>query len=145
MTRRQRSRRGGFTLMEVLLVLAILVILGSLVAMTFTNVLGDSDRKAARSQIGLFEPALNVYRLHMKEFPSASQGLNALRGAPSDARFANRWQGPYLEKEIPVDPWGNPYQYAYPGRNNADSFDIWSLGPDGQDGTEDDVGNWQQE
>ena len=143
--RNRRSRRHGFTLMEVLLVLAILVILASLVAMTFTNVLSDSDRKAARAQIGLLEPAINVYRLHMKEFPSTTQGLAALRVAPGDARYANRWNGPYLEKDVPPDPWDQPYQYQYPGKRNPTSFDLWSLGPDGQDSTDDDIGNWQQE
>ena len=143
MQRSRSRRRAGFTLMEVLLVLAILVILGSLVSMTFINVLSDSDIKAARSQIGLIETPLNLYRLHMKEFPSTSQGLAALQVAPSDARLVNRWQGPYLEKELPPDPWGMPYQYQYPGKHNLTSFDVWSLGPDSQDGTEDDVGNWQ--
>ena len=143
--RQNRTRRGGFTLMEVLLVLAILVILGSLVVMTFTTVLSDSDKQAAESQIGLLEPALSVYRLQMKEYPSTTQGLEALRNSPSDARHAKKWNGPYIEKELPVDPWDNPYQYQYPGKHNPTSFDLWSLGPDSQEGTEDDIGNWRQE
>ena len=144
-TRASRARRRGFTLMEVLLVLAILVILGSFVVMTFTGVLSDSDIKAAQSQIGLFEPALSLYRLNMKEYPSTTQGLEALRDQPSDARHAKRWNGPYVEKELAPDPWGNPYQYQYPGKHNPSSFDLWSLGPDSQEGTEDDIGNWRQE
>ena len=142
---RSRRRRGGFTLMVVLLVLAILVILGSLVAMSFTNVIGDSDRKAARSQIGLFETPLRMYFLHLKQFPSTGSGLEALRTPPTDVPNPAKWQGPYLERPVPLDPWGRPYQYSYPGRYNADSYDIWSLGPDGADGTEDDIGNWMTE
>jgi general secretion pathway protein G len=142
MRRSPSRRRGGFTLMEVLLVLAILVILASLVTFTFTNVLSDSDRKAARAQIGALETPLSAYFLDMKEFPSTSQGLAALRAAPSDARRVNKWNGPYLQKDLPADPWDSPYQYQYPGKRNADSYDVWSLGPDGQDGTEDDIGNW---
>lgn len=141
--RRSRSRRHrGFTLMEVLLVLAILVILGALVAMNFGNVLGKADRDAARSQIGLFEPAIKLYFLHMKMYPPT---LEALRTPPGDLPNPTKWVGPYLEKPVPLDPWGRPYQYAYPGRYNPDSYDLWSLGPDGADGTEDDVGNWMTE
>lgn len=141
--RRCRTRRrGGFTLMEVLLVLAILVILGALVAMNFGNVLGDADRKAARSQIGLFEPALKMYYLHLKSYPTSLEGLQA---APTDLPNPTKWQGPYLEKQIPMDPWGRPYQYRYPGQYNATSYDLWSLGQDGQDGSPDDIGNWMTE
>jgi general secretion pathway protein G len=141
-----RRRRGGFTLMEVLLVLAILVILGALVAMNFGNVLGDADRKAARSQIGLFEPALKMYFLHLKDYPPTDMGLEALRTPPTDLPNPAKWQGPYLEKPVPLDPWGRPYQYAYPGRySDPGSYDLWSLGKDGADGTDDDIGNWMQE
>jgi general secretion pathway protein G len=139
---RSRRRRGGFTLMEVLLVLAILVILGALVAMNFGNVMGKADRDAARSQIGLFEPALKMYFLHLKHYPAS---LEALQIAPTDLPNPAKWSGPYLEKQIPLDPWGRPYQYVSPGRYNPDSFDIWSLGPNGVDGDQDDVGNWMQE
>jgi general secretion pathway protein G len=130
--------------MEVLLVLAILVILGSMVAMSFSNVLGDSDRKAAQAQVGLFEPALKMYFLHMKQYPSTGAGLEALRNPPGELANPAKWQGPYLESPIPLDPWDRPYMYASPGARNPDSFDVWSLGPDGADGTADDIGNWQQ-
>jgi general secretion pathway protein G len=130
--------------MEVLLVLASLVILGSMVAMSFSNVLGDSDRKAAQAQIGLLQPALKMYFLHMKQYPSTGAGLEALRTAPGELANPAKWQGPYLESPIPLDPWDRPYMYASPGAHNPDSFDVWSLGPDGADGTADDIGNWQQ-
>jgi general secretion pathway protein G len=139
MNQRRYRRRGGFTLMEVLLVLAILVILGSLVAMSFSNVMGESDRKAAKSQIGLFEPAIKMYFFDVKQYPTSLESLMSL---PGDIPNPARWKGPYLEKAIPLDPWDRPYQYSYPGRYNSTSYDIWSLGPDGADGTADDVGNW---
>ena len=141
-SRRKLNRRGGFTLMEVLLVLAILVILGAMVAMNFTTIMGGADRNAARSQIGLFEPAIKLYFLHLKHYPP---NLEALQAAPGDLPNPAKWDGPYLEKTIPLDPWGRPYQYSAPGRYNVDSYDLWSLGPDGADGTEDDIGNWMQE
>ena len=65
--------------------------------------------------------------------------------APGDLTNASKWQGPYLDKESPLDPWDNPYQYSYPGTRNQDRFDIWSFGPDGADGTADDIGNWPEE
>ena len=141
MSTSRRRRRSGFTLMEVLLVLAILVILGSLVAMSFRNVLGDSDRKAAQTQVGLFETPLKMYFMDTKYFPSS---LEALRSPPGDLVNPEKWNGPYLEKPIPLDPWDRPYQYAYPGKYNPDGFDIWSLGPNGIDGDADDIGNWQK-
>lgn len=142
---RPRRRRAGFTLMEVLLVLAILVILGSLVAMQFSGVMSDSDRRAARAQIGLFEPGLKMYFFHLKSYPSSAVGLEALRTAPGDLPNPSKWLGPYLERPIPLDPWDRPYQYISPGARNPDSYDIWSLGPDGQDGTADDIGNWPEQ
>lgn len=135
---RRRSRRGGFTLMEVLLVLAILVILGSLVAMSFKNVLTDSDKNAAKSQISLFETPINLYWSNVKQYP---QTLDALITAPADVDPA-KWKGPYMDKAIPKDPWGGDYKLKSPGTHNPNGVDIWSAGPDQADGTEDDVGNW---
>lgn len=142
----RRGGRRGFTLMEVLLVLAILVILGSLAVGVFSGVQHSANVNAAKSQIGLLDSQLRQYHFDMGVFPS---DLSALRTMPSDAADPNKWNGPYLDKEIPLDPWERPYQYAVGdpvsggGGRNVDKPDIWSLGPDGQDGTDDDVGNWQ--
>lgn len=136
---RRRVRRG-FTLMEVLLVLAILVILGSLVAMSFKNVISDADVKGAKAQIGGFESPINNYLLHMRQYPTT---LQALVTAPADVDAA-KWKGPYLDKAIPLDPWGGEYKIRAPGTFNPNSFDVWSAGPDKVDGTADDVGNWEQ-
>jgi general secretion pathway protein G len=140
MTRSTRTsrRRRGFTLMEVLLVLAILVILGSLVTMAFQNVLSDSEEKAAKNQANEFTTPINTYWLHMRQYPAT---LQALMEPPADAD-ATKWKGPYMQKAIPKDPWGNDYRIAAPGQHNPSSFDVWSPGRDGVDGTEDDQGNW---
>jgi general secretion pathway protein G len=124
--------------MEVLLVLAILVILGSLVTMAYQNVLGDSEKKSAKNQSDAFVGAIKMYHFHMRQYPAT---LQALMERPAEAD-ATKWQGPYMDKAIPKDPWGNDYRLAAPGTRNPASFDVWSAGPDGVDGTEDDVGNW---
>jgi len=136
----RRRRRSAFTLIEVLLVLVILVILASLVVTAYGPIQQRANARAAKAQIGGFETAIGVYHTDMNNYPSSDQGLQALRQPPPDA--GNRWAGPYLQKEVPMDPWGNPYRYAYPGSRNNSSFDIWSAGADGVDNTEDDIGNW---
>jgi general secretion pathway protein G len=136
-----RRRRSGFTLIEVLLVLVILVILGSLVGIQIRSAQKSALLKAAKSQVGMLDSPLQRYALDMGDFPASSVGLNALVSAPSDAQ-SSQWAGPYLEKGVPADPWGRAYMYANPGRHNSSSYDVWSVGPDGADGTEDDIGNW---
>ena len=132
-----KRRRQGFTLMEVLLVLVILVILGSFAVGMFTNTQRKAQINATRSQIGLFKTPIENYHMDNFDYPP---DLESLRNAPAGA---SRWAGPYLDNEVPVDSWGNPFMYAYPGRYRPESYDIWSVGPDGADSTEDDIGNWQ--
>lgn len=97
---------------------------------------------AAKTQVKAFKGPLQAYRLDLNSYPSSAQGLDALRQAPGDLANSSKWSGPYLDEPVPADPWGNPYRYEYPGRHNADLPDIWSVGKDGVDGTEDDVNNW---
>jgi general secretion pathway protein G len=139
-TYQHRRRRRGFTLMEVLLVLAILVILGSMVGFFIAGMQKGAYQDLARSQIAMFENQLDVYRLHVGSYPNTNQGLQALRNAPADLPNPARWRGPYSQKDIPMDPWGNYYQYELIG---PEQFRIWSMGPDGVSGTEDDVINTQ--
>lgn len=139
--RRLPRRRSGFTLMEVLLVLAILVILGSMVTYYFVGAQKKAYARAAQSQIGMFERMMTDYRLDVGTYPTTAQGLEALRTAPTELTNANKWGGPYVSKAIPLDPWGNPYQYELV---DADNFRIWSWGPDAQDGTGDEVSNLTQ-
>jgi general secretion pathway protein G len=132
-----RTQRRGFTLMEVLLVLAILVVLGSLVTVSFVRLKSDADVKIEKSQVNMLEEAVNTYVLAIGTPPTSQQGLEALLVAPSDLKDAGKWRGPYVnKKQLPVDPWSNTYQYEPLG---PDQFRIWSNGPDGADGTQDDV------
>ncbi len=90
--------------------------------------------KVATIQIALLKTALNVYQLDIGSYP---KGLDALRVPPADLP-PGKWYGPYLEKDVPLDPWGKPYQYRVPGVHNTDSFDVWTVGPDGKP-----IGNWK--
>ncbi|HVT30907.1 MAG TPA: type II secretion system major pseudopilin GspG [Lacipirellulaceae bacterium] len=133
--------RPGFTLMEVLLVLVILVILASLAVSTYRGVQTRALKDAAKSKVGMIAKQVDLYQVHMLTFPS---NLNDLINKPSDAKAADRWSGPYLKDSSALrDPWENDIRYANPGKHNTDSYDIWSVGPDGQDGTADDIGNWE--
>lgn len=145
-TTRPGRDRHGFTLMELLLVMAILLILLGFVATRFVGTQKKANSNAALAQIRLFKTALDSYALDMNGFPNTEQGLVALREAPGDVENTDKWSGPYLEGEVPKDPWQHDFQYAYPPTHNKDDFpDIWSLGADGEDGTEDDIGNWPAE
>jgi general secretion pathway protein G len=139
---RRRRRKSAFTLVEVLLVLVILVIIGSLAVTAYGPIQKKAKVDAAKAQIELLENSLKVYQLALDDYPTTAQGLESLRVAPGDLIDPNKWQGPYLDENIPLDPWGNPYQYQFPGENSEDKPDIWSFGPDRMNGTEDDVGNW---
>jgi general secretion pathway protein G len=137
--RPSRDARSGFTLMEVLLVLVILVVLASLAVNVFSGTQDQANRNAAAAQVGLYKRAIDLYRLNMRQYPS---DLQELVTEPSDAASAAKWGGPFMDK-IAKDPWDQEYRFAAPGKHNADSFDVWSVGPDGQDGSADDIGNWE--
>jgi|SRR3972149_5565582 len=145
-TPKRRRRRGGFTLVEVLLVLVILVIIASLAVTAYGPIQRRAYINAAKTQIKALKTPLQAYRLSIGDFPTTSQGLEALLEPPSDLANQDKWDGPYLDSiVVPKDPWDAPYQYQYPAKNQELWPDIWSLGPDGRDGTEDDVGNWMVE
>ena len=130
MKAKQNIRQLGFTLVELLVVLAILGMLAALVGPQVLNQLGGAKSKTAGIQIRDFEQALELYKLDVGRFPRSEEGLEALVRAPSGAKG---WNGPYLKKsELPDDPWGNPFTYRYPGQNGG--IDIVSLGADGQPG-----------
>ncbi|MDZ7782678.1 MAG: type II secretion system major pseudopilin GspG [Halioglobus sp.] len=131
---------AGFTLIELLVVLVILGLLAGLVGPNVLNQLGGAKTKTARLQIKDLEQATEMYKLDVGRYPSNSQGLQALVEKPGDA---DGWNGPYLKSGVPLDPWKQEYQYAYPG-DHAE-IDIYSLGQDGVEGGEgedSDVGNW---
>ena len=139
-------RTSGFTLIELLVVITVIAILAGLVGpMVFRNV-GDAKVSAARAQIELFALALDQYRLDNDFYPGTTQGLGALREPPGGEPQARNWRGPYLRKVIPPDPWGRPYTYKSPGDVNVESYDLLSLGRDGQpggNGEDADVTSWE--
>lgn len=135
-------RRRGFTLIEVLLVLIILVIIMGLAAGSYFSQRKNAQVNAAKAQVGLFETPLEAFNLDIGMYPTTNQGLEALRNPPADVPNPAAWAGPYLNKDVPLDPWLRPYNYMSPGRYNPNSYDVWSSGPDMVDGTNDDIGNW---
>jgi len=137
-----RRRSGGFTLLELLVVMVIIGLLVSYVGPTYFKQVGKSEVRTARAQIESFGKALDQYRLDTGRYPSSEQGLAALMSQPSGEA---KWDGPYLKKGVPADPWGKPYVYKQPGEHGE--FDLFSYGKDGQPGGSDeaaDIGNWQQ-
>lgn len=143
-TRSTASRRG-FTLMEILVVLAILGLLAGLAINHLGNAIGGARVDTARLFVNATaKTALMNYSLHVHAFPTTADGLQALVAAPPT--HSSEWRGPYFDPpEVPPDPWGEPYQYASPGAHNKETYDVWSKGPDKISGTADDIGNWKSE
>ena len=136
---RSSMRRAAFTLVEMLLVLVILAVLAAIVIPKFTGRSEQARVTAAQSQISSLELALNSYEVDNGSYPQGTAGLNALVEQPNNMES---WKGPYMTKGIPLDPWGHPYIYNYPGKANPRHFDLSSMGKDGQAGTDDDITNW---
>jgi len=126
---RRRRHVAGFTLLELLVVLVIIGLLVGYVAPRYFAQVGKSEVKAARAQMKALEDALDQYRLDVGRYPATEQGLAALFTQPAGEA---RWQGPYLKKAVPNDPWGNAYQFREPGEHGE--YDLISLGKDGQPG-----------
>ena len=132
----------AFTLLEILVVLAIIGMLVGLAVTNIGNIFSSSEKDITKLFVNQsMQAPLSVYRIHMGDYPTTAEGLQALITPP--ANRADRWRGPYLqENKLPTDRWGEPYQYRYPGVKNKNGYDLWSKGPDKTDGTEDDIGNW---
>jgi general secretion pathway protein G len=130
-----RIRNRGFSLLEMLVVLLIIGMLAALVGpKLFTKV--DSSRvQAAQVQIKTFKGTLETMRLDINRFPTQDEGLQLLTHPPVDDKIRARWRGPYLDEEVPLDPWGNPYQYSLPG-SGGQPFALYSFGADGKRGGE---------
>lgn len=139
--RNHSLRQRAFTLIELLLVLVILGILAAIVVPKFAGRTEQARLTAAQSQISTFGTALDAFEVDMGYYPKGKSGLNDLVVSPRDGQ---NWKGPYMKNDIPLDPWGNAYIYEYPGKRNAKSYDLMSMGPDGRAGGDDDISNWQQ-
>ena len=136
-----KQREKGFTFFEILVVVTIIGLLAALVAPRLWKKISGGKQVAAKAQIELFGTALDVFRLDIGRYPTSEEGLKALREKPS---AAENWQGPYLPKEIPVDPWRTPYVYRSPGEHG--DYDIISYGADkveGGEGESEDVVSWK--
>jgi general secretion pathway protein G len=127
------SKRRGFTLIELLVVILILAILAALIVPRVISRTSDAKLAKAHSDIAALTTALNAFRLDCDRFPSTEEGLQSLRDQPGDVRG---WRGPYLERPLPLDPWGNDYVYEYPGLRGDDSYVVMTYGLDGAPGGE---------
>lgn len=141
-----RLFESGFTLIEIMVVILVLGLLAALVAPNIFGHLGTAKEETARAQIELFGAALDAYRLHTGVYPTTEQGLEALRREPLSHPQPRNWRGPYVRKEIPPDPWGNPYEYRSPIPDSVKEYELSSLGKDGELGGEAenaDIHSWE--
>ena len=137
-----RSLRKAFTLMEVMLAIAMISLLAYLVVSNVDTLMTSSQTKVADSFVnGSLATPMMAFKLSTGRFPTTEEGLQALQKAPEALR--DRWDGPYI-RTLPNDPWGNPYQYRFPAQKSTDGYDVWSMGPDAQNETDDDIGNWKK-
>ena len=137
---RIRYRHGGFTLVEIMVVVIVIGILAATIIPKFVGTTHDAKVATAKANIAELEGALERYNIHMDAYPTTEEGLNALVEKP--ANDDGKWRGPYI-KMLRPDPWGQPYQYKYPGTHHTTGPDLWAKDPDkpnGGEGTE--IGNW---
>ena len=138
--KRKNMGDAGITLIELLVVMVIIALFATIVGSRVGRTVDRAKQVAAKSQISEFESVLDQYRLDVGRYPSNDEGLQALRVQPANV---TNWDGPYLRKDLPMDPWGRPYGYRFPGVHG--DFDLMSFGADGQeggDGDNADVVNW---
>ncbi len=137
-TNEERRSEKGFSLIELIVVLVILGLLAAVVAPRVVNKLAQGKDQIAKIQIKELEGALQMYSFDLGQFPTTSEGLDALVRNPGNS---DSWKGPYLSKELPKDPWGHPYGYRCPGMHG--DYDLYSFGADGTEGNDDDVCSWK--
>jgi len=144
MRQRNLKNQRGFSLMELLIVMVILGLIASLVGPKLFGKLGKAQQKTAKTQIEMLMSAMDAFRLDVGRYPTQQEGLSALAANPGSGAGLDKWDGPYLKKAVPNDPWGNPYLYRNPGEHGE--VDIYSYGQDKQPGGEKenaDIGSWE--
>jgi len=134
--KKHKKKEMGFSLIELLIVMVIMGLLAALVGPRMFGKVGKSKQNAARSQMALFETALDTYRLDVGKYPSTEQGLKALRTKPSDDE---KWDGPYLPKAVPKDPWGHPYVYRRTDNGEVEMISLGANGTEGGEGEDKDI------
>lgn len=137
----------GFTLIEMLVVIAVIAILAATVGPMLINHVSDAKVAAARTQIEILGTALDAYRLDNDRYPTTAQGLSALWARPVTSPVPGNWRGPYLRKPPPPDPWNKQYEYVSPGLHSPQTYDLASHGRDGQAGgvgEDDDLTSWAE-
>ena len=138
----QRSKnQKGFTLIELMLVVVILGVLATMAVVKFGGRAKEAKIQTAKGEIaGAYGTALQLYEIDCGKYPSSEEGLTALKTSS-----VKGWKGPYIKSKSFNDPWGNAYQYKCPGSHNTDDYDLYSFGPDGQEGGGDDITNWSDQ
>jgi general secretion pathway protein G len=137
---RNKGRRG-FTLMEMIIVLTIIALLMGLVIMNLSGIGDVAKIKKTQADVLAFREALSTYQLQTGTLPTNEQGLKALWAKPTSDPVPDQWHR-IMDEEV-LDPWGHSYKYLNPGKHNTDGYDVYSTGPDGQDGGDDNIGNWK--
>ena len=130
-----KTANSGFTLIEMLVVLVIIGLLASLIGPRLFTKVDSAKVQTAQTQVKMLKGALETLRLDIGRFPTENEGLALLNTATTDEKLRSRWRGPYLDEDLPKDPWGNPYQYSFPG-SGGQAFALYSLGADGKRGGE---------
>ncbi len=137
---RVRAARRAFTLLEVLMVLVILGLLAGLVVWNLSNVGEKAKEETTRTNVKLLEGPIDLFHMQVGRYPTTLQELSQ---KPEDENEAKKWAGPYIKDPGSLkDGWGKDLIYKSPGEHNTDSYDLYSVGKDGNEGTEDDIGNW---
>lgn len=138
----RNKKDNGITLIELLVVMVIIAMFATIVGQRLFQNVGKARQTTAKAQISEFESVLDAFKLDVGRYPTTEEGLQSLRAKPGSS---DRWDGPYLKKDVPMDPWQRPYIYHFPSQHGAD-YDLYSLGADGQeggDGENADVTNWK--
>lgn len=144
---KQTWRRAGFTLIEILLVIGILVVLGGVSVGVYSKIKSNTDKKNAKLLVDSVCAQIDRFQIDMGRYPQGEEGLKELVSSPEDEKDKEKWAGPYLkDSKIPSDPWGQELKYEKNEDSEGSSkpYKVWSTGPDKEDGTEDDIKNYKE-